>query len=94
MATELDISTKNCTIEKDGHVLIVTLNRPEAKNALSSQMILGMYNAWRLLDSDPDLRVGVLTGKGDTFCSGMDLKSGTDGDADAAMMQEKMKEDS
>ena len=89
MATELDISTKNCTIEKDGHVLIVTLNRPEAKNALSSQMILGMYNAWRLLDSDPDLRVGVLTGKGDTFCSGMDLKSGTDGDADAAMMQEK-----
>jgi enoyl-CoA hydratase len=45
-----------------------------------------------LLDSDPDLRVGVLTGKGDTFCSGMDLKSGTDGDADAAMMQEKMKE--
>jgi enoyl-CoA hydratase len=89
---ELGISTKNCTVEKDGHVLIVTLNRPEAKNALSSQMILGMYNAWRLLDSDPELRVAVLTGKGDTFCSGMDLKSGTAGDADAAMMQEKMKE--
>ncbi len=88
----LDISTKNCTIEKDGHVLVVTLNRPEAKNALSSQMILGMYNAWRRLDSDPELRVAVLTGKGDTFCAGMDLKSGTDGDADAAMMQEKMKE--
>lgn len=92
MATELDISTKNCTIEKDGHVLIVTLNRPEAKNALSGQMILGMYNAWRLLDSDPELRVAVLTGKGDTFCSGMDLKSGPEGDQDAAMMQEKMKE--
>lgn len=88
----LDISTKNCTIEKDGHVLVVTLNRPEAKNALSSQMILGMYNAWRRLDSDPDLRVAVLTGKGDTFCAGMDLKTGPDGDADAAMMQEKMKE--
>jgi len=88
----LDISTKNCTIEKDGHVLIVTLNRPEAKNALSSQMILGMYNAWRRLDSDPELRIAVLTGKGDTFCAGMDLKSGPDGDADAAMMQEKMKE--
>ncbi|TNF32575.1 MAG: crotonase/enoyl-CoA hydratase family protein [Gammaproteobacteria bacterium] len=88
----MDISTKNCTIEKDGHVLIVTLNRPEAKNALSSQMILGMYNAWRRLDSDPELRIAVLTGKGDTFCAGMDLKSGPDGDADAAMMQEKMKE--
>lgn len=88
----LPISTPNCTIERAGHIMIVTLNRPEAKNALSSQMILGMYNAWRLLDSDPELRVAVLTGKGDTFCSGMDLKSGTDGDKDAAMMQEKMKE--
>ena len=92
MATELDISTKNCTIEKDGHVLIVTLNRPEAKNALSSQMLVGMYRAWRLLDSDPDLRVAVLTGKGDTFCSGMDLKSGTDGDADAELIQKMMQE--
>jgi enoyl-CoA hydratase len=66
MFETLDISTKNCTIEKDGHVLIVTLNRPEAKNALSSQMLVGMYRAWRLLDSDPDLRIAVLTGKGDT----------------------------
>lgn len=92
MAIELDISTKNCTIEKDGHVLIVTLNRPEAKNALSSQMLVGMYKAWRLLDSDPELRIAVLTGKGDTFCSGMDLKSGPEGDADAAMIQQMMQE--
>lgn len=88
----LDISTKNCTIEKDGHVMIVTLNRPEAKNALSSQMIVGMYRAWRRLDEDPELRVAVLTGKGDTFCSGMDLKSGPEGDADAQMIQDLMKE--
>ncbi len=92
MAEALDISTPNCTIEKDGHVLIVTLNRPEAKNALSGQMLLGMYNAWRRLDDDKELRVAVLTGKGDTFCAGMDLKSGPEGDADAAMMAEKMKE--
>ncbi len=82
MAEELDISTKNCTIEKDGHIMIVTLNRPEAKNALSSQMIVGMYRAWRRLDEDKDLRAAILTGKGDTFCAGMDLKSGTDGDGD------------
>lgn len=88
----LDISTPNCTIEKKGHIMIVTLNRPEAKNALSSQMILGMYRAWRRLDEDRELYCAILTGKGDTFCAGMDLKSGTDGDADAAMMQEKMKE--
>ncbi len=92
MATALDISTPNCTIEQDGHVLIVTLNRPEAKNALSGQMILGMYNAWRRLDSDPSLRVAVLTGKGDTFCSGMDLKAGPEGDKDAALVQQKMQE--
>lgn len=86
----LDISTKNCRIEKKGHVLLVTLARPEAKNALSSAMLVGMYNAWRRLDEDKDLRVAILTGEGDTFCSGMDLKSGTDGDADAAMIQEMM----
>ncbi len=89
---QLDISTKNCRVEKKGHVLLVTLARPEAKNALSSQMLLGMYNAWRLLDEDKDLRVAILTGEGDTFCAGMDLKSGADGDEDGAMFQEKMKE--
>lgn len=92
MAEELDISTKNCTIEKDGHILIVTLNRPEAKNALSSAMIVGMYKAWRRLDEDKELRAAILTGKGDTFCAGMDLKSGTEGDADADMVQQLMKD--
>jgi enoyl-CoA hydratase len=88
----LDISTKNCRIEKKGHVLLVTLARPEAKNALSSAMLVGMYNAWRRLDSDKELRVAILTGEGDTFCAGMDLKSGTEGDADAEMIQKLMQE--
>ena len=79
MAEQLDISTNNCTIEKDGHALIVTLNRPEAKNALSPTMMVGMYKAWRLLEEDDDLYCGVLTGKGDTFCAGMDLKHGPQG---------------
>ncbi|MCX5999646.1 MAG: crotonase/enoyl-CoA hydratase family protein [Chloroflexi bacterium] len=92
MAKELDISTKNCTIEKEGHILIVTLNRPEAKNALSSSMLVGMYKAWRLLDKDPDLYCAILTGKGDTFCAGMDLKTGPAGDADAAEIQRLMKD--
>ena len=88
----LDISTKNCRVEKKGHVLLVTLARPEAKNALSSAMLVGMYNAWRRLDDDKDLRVAVLTGEGDTFCAGMDLKSGPEGDADAAMIQKLMQD--
>jgi enoyl-CoA hydratase len=79
VAEQLDISTKNCTIEKEGHTLIVTLNRPEAKNALSPAMLVGMYKAWRRLEEDDDLQCAVLTGKGDTFCSGMDLKVGPTG---------------
>lgn len=90
MPEALDISTENCAIEKEGHVLIVTLNRPEAKNALSGPMIVGMYKAWRRLDEDKDLRCAILTGKGDTFCAGMDLKTGPSGD-DANEIQELMK---
>ena len=77
---ELDISTPNCTVEQEGHVLIVTLNRPEAKNAFSPEMLLGMYKAWRRLDEDDELYCAILTANGDTFCAGMDLKAGADGE--------------
>ncbi|MEY2423915.1 MAG: enoyl-CoA hydratase [Acidimicrobiaceae bacterium] len=61
--------------ERDGHVAIVTMNRPAAKNALSGEMLVRMYDAWVEIDEDPELRVGILTGAGGTFCSGMDLKA-------------------
>lgn len=77
---ELDISTSNCIIEQQGHVLVVTLNRPEAKNAFSPEMLLGLYKAWRRLDEDDDLYCAILTANGDTFCAGMDLKAGADGE--------------
>lgn len=80
MATELAISTKTCLIEQEGNVLIVTLNRPEAKNAFNPEMLLGLYKAWRLLDEDDSLYCAILTANGDTFCAGMDLKVGPDGD--------------
>ena len=79
MAKELAISTKNCIIEQEGKTLIVTLNRPEAKNAFSPEMLLGMYKAWRHLDEDDGLMCAILTANGDTFCAGMDLKSGEEG---------------
>jgi enoyl-CoA hydratase len=62
-------------VERDGPVLTVTLNRPAAKNAFSPGMLVGAADAWKLLDEDPDLRVGILTGAGGDFCSGMDLKA-------------------
>ena len=79
MSKELSISTKNCIIEKHDRTLVVTLNRPEAKNAFSPEMLLGMYKAWRLLDDDDELMCAILTANGDTFCAGMDLKAGADG---------------
>tara|TARA_R110002110_G_scaffold3754_1_gene19504 strand:- start:26915 stop:27733 length:819 start_codon:yes stop_codon:yes gene_type:complete len=80
---ELDISTSSCIVEQEGHVLTVTLNRPEAKNAFNPQMLLGLYRAWRLLDESDDLYCAILTANGDTFCAGMDLKAGADGDQGA-----------
>lgn len=58
---------------RDG-ILIVTLNRPEAKNAATKLLSELMVAAMDQLDADPALRVGIITGAGGTFCSGMDLK--------------------
>ncbi|MCW2494203.1 crotonase/enoyl-CoA hydratase family protein [Jatrophihabitans sp.] len=68
---------EHCLVEKRGHVLIVTMNRPEAKNALSGPMLAGMTAAWDRVDSDPDIRVAILTGAGGAFCAGADLKAMT-----------------
>lgn len=61
--------------ERDGHVAVVTLNRPEARNALSGQMLVRMADAWTEIDEDPDIRVAVVTGAGGHFCAGADLKA-------------------
>ncbi|MBK9431446.1 MAG: crotonase/enoyl-CoA hydratase family protein [Sphingomonadales bacterium] len=58
---------------RDG-ILIITINRPEAKNAMSKAAAEGIAAALEQLDADNDLRVGIITGAGGTFCSGMDLK--------------------
>jgi enoyl-CoA hydratase len=58
---------------RDG-VLIVTLNRPEAKNAATKLLSEMVAAAMDRLDGEDDLRVGIITGAGGTFCSGMDLK--------------------
>ena len=81
------MNEKHCLLERDGHVLLVTLNRPEAKNALTGGMLAGMYRAWRQLDEDPELRCAVLTGKGDVFCAGADLKAMGAGEQDDDFMK-------
>ena len=61
--------------ERDGHVATVTLNRPEARNALSSEMLVRMEAAWVEIDEDPQIRVAILTGAAGHFCAGADLKA-------------------
>lgn len=61
-------------VEQRGRVLLLTLNRPKVRNAISLQLAQAMASAFERLDTDSDLTVGVLTGNGSTFCAGMDLK--------------------
>ncbi len=67
--------TEHLTYERVGATAVVTMNRPEAKNALSGPMLVGMADAWVEIDSNDDIRCAILTGAGGTFCAGMDLKS-------------------
>jgi enoyl-CoA hydratase len=60
--------------EVRGPILIVTLNRPEAKNAANLALSKGVAAAIDRLDADDALSVGIIAGAGGTFCSGMDLK--------------------
>ncbi|MBK8991003.1 MAG: crotonase/enoyl-CoA hydratase family protein [Gammaproteobacteria bacterium] len=60
--------------EADG-ILTITINRPAAKNAVNLAVATGIAAAIDRLDASPALRVGILTGAGSAFCSGMDLKA-------------------
>ena len=65
----------DCLVEQDGHKLVVTMNRPERRNALSGEMLRIMESAWDRVNDDPEIRVAILTGAGGYFCAGMDLKA-------------------
>ncbi|MGI5269368.1 crotonase/enoyl-CoA hydratase family protein [Nonomuraea sp. CA-218870] len=71
----LPISTPHCRVERDHHVVIVTMDRPEARNALSLDMLVGLASAWAYVSAEPEVRVAILTGAEGTFCSGADLKA-------------------
>jgi enoyl-CoA hydratase len=62
-------------VERDGRIQIITLNRPDARNAVNRALAEGIASALDELDSDDSLSVGVLTGAGGGFCAGMDLKA-------------------
>jgi enoyl-CoA hydratase len=70
-----DEEQPHALVELREHVLIVTMNRPQARNALSGPMMAIMQQAWDQVDNDPRVRTCILTGAGGAFCAGADLKA-------------------
>src|SRR6187431_2356474 len=64
---------RNLTYEVDGHVAVLTYDRPEQRNAVSRAMNAELHDAWQRFRDDDDAFVLVITGAGDAFCAGWDL---------------------
>jgi enoyl-CoA hydratase len=79
-------------VEREGHTLVLTLNRPARLNALSPEMIVKLADAWVEGSADDDVRCFILTGAGGNFCSGADLRAMAGGDA-ANAWTEKVRAD-
>jgi len=67
-------------VEREGAVLVVTINRPAVRNAINRATSEAIAQAMDTLDNDSALSIGILTGSGDHFCSGMDLKAFLNGE--------------
>src|SRR5580658_2648273 len=67
--------------ERDGGIAVITINRPEARNAVNGEVARGIAAAVDEFDGDRDVRVIILTGAGGTFSAGMDLKGFLAGDS-------------
>jgi enoyl-CoA hydratase len=76
------MSSEVLLLEKKDAVAIVTLNRPEAMNALSRALVGAIAQAFREIQADPAIRVAILTGAGRAFCAGFDLKELGQSDAE------------
>ena len=74
MSENTESQTAEVLTEVQGNVLVITLNRPEAKNAATQNMAQMMAQILDHFDANDDLFVAVITGAGKTFCAGMDLK--------------------
>ena len=82
-------------VDRDGAVMIVTLNRPHRKNAMTLTMFALLADAWEEVTADDDIRCVILTGAEGDFSSGMDLRAlaGDVAEPDAIDTEARMKED-
>lgn len=65
--------SKEVLFEIKGSVAIITLNRPNRKNAINQALLTGLYNCIEKITDNEEIKVGIITGNGDSFCSGIDL---------------------
>ena len=72
--------TDTVLVEREGPVTIVSINRPERRNAVDGATARRLFDAFRAFDADPDAAVAVFTGTGGAFCAGADLKAVAAGD--------------
>lgn len=73
--TVSDTAEQAVLVERRGRIMVITLNRPDAMNAINGALSHGLMNAVTELDKDDSLTAGVITGSGRAFCAGMDLKA-------------------
>ena len=62
-------------IDRDGHIITLTMNRPQFKNAMNPEMLCRLADAWEMINADDEIRVVILTGAGGIFSAGADLDS-------------------
>jgi len=70
------------SVERDGRTAVVTIERPERRNAVDGETAWALYEAFKAFDADESLDVAILQGRGGNFCAGADLKSVSTGSGD------------
>ncbi|MFC7676948.1 crotonase/enoyl-CoA hydratase family protein [Mycolicibacterium sp. GCM10028919] len=75
MTAETETAAPGALTERRGNVLLITLNRPEARNAINASVSIAVGDALAEAQNDPEVRAVVITGAGQTFCAGADLKA-------------------
>jgi E-phenylitaconyl-CoA hydratase len=90
------MSSDTLLFELTEHVAVITLNRPAVRNAMNRELRGGLVEALKRVREDPEIRVAIITGAGNTFSAGADLKeraqSGRAGDADVASVIESSRD--
>ncbi|MEC7572315.1 MAG: enoyl-CoA hydratase-related protein, partial [Pseudomonadota bacterium] len=95
MSTNYETGTEDLAARLEGGVLTLTMNRPDRRNALSREMLAAMADCLARAETDPEVRVIVLTGAGGAFCAGGDVKrmaagGGEEVDIDTAIHRQRI----